>query len=284
MSEAAGNSRLGGWDYLLFIVVCVALYSVALVDGRPLSGHESVLPENAREMMSNHSWMIPTMGGKPWLERPPVPDWILVGIGELCGRCDQDWIVRIGPLLMAIVVVCLIGSMAARWYGRAVGVVSGLILATMWEFYTFATDPEGDMFLCAVVTAALAVFARLETSPDAESADGRVSFFGTRPWRVLAFFALLAMTNWAKGPIFGTLMVVVPVGGYLLANGSWRSIRRYLWSWGWLTFAVLALAWPLIVYLRYPGIMDLCAACLATVCTRVHSPSRGGITACRCCM
>ncbi|HZU38493.1 MAG TPA: glycosyltransferase family 39 protein, partial [Gemmataceae bacterium] len=257
MLETSRLSRLFGRDYVLLLVVCLALYGVALIDGRPLSGHESVLPQNAREMMVNHSWMIPTMGGKPWLERPPVPDWIMVGIGEIIGRCDQDWIVRIGPLLMACLVVFLVAGMAARWYGRAVGLVSGLILATMWEFYTFATDPEGDMFLCVVVTAAMAVFARLQTDTDAAEADGRISLFGPRPWRVWAFFALLAMTNWAKGPIFGTLMVGVPVSGYLLATGSWQAVRRYLWWWGVVIFAVLALAWPVIVYLRYPGIMDL---------------------------
>lgn len=257
MSETSKMGRLFARDFLLLGIFCLLLYGVALIDGRPLSGHESVMPENSREMMANHSWMIPTMGGKPWLERPPVPDWIMVAIGSVFGRCDRDWIVRIGPALMAFLVVCIVAGMAARCYGRTVGLTGGLILATMWEFYTFATDPEGDMFLCVAVTGALAVFARLQTGERGADDTESVSFFGGRPWRVLAFFVLLAMTNWAKGPLFGTLMVAVPVSGYLVATGSWRAIRRYVWCWGWLAFAVLALAWPVIVYVRYPGIIDL---------------------------
>src|SRR5206468_1855650 len=72
-------------------------------------------------------------------------------------------------------------------------------------------------------------------------------FVGTRPWSVLAFFVLLGMTNLAKGLVFGTVIVLAPVGIFLLWNFRWASITRYLWLWGWLAFAAVALPWPLLV-------------------------------------
>src|SRR5439155_8717911 len=113
-------------------------------------------------------------------------------------------------------------------------------LATMWEFCQYASDPEADIFLCAIVTVAVALFARLELMPDS-TADGEPArFFGSRSWLVLAFFAFLGMTNLAKGLIFGTLMVLVPITGFLLWNFELRRLRRYLWFWGGLLFLAVA--------------------------------------------
>jgi hypothetical protein len=65
------------------------------------------------------------------------------------------------------------------------------------------------------------------------------------------------MTNLAKGVVFGTAMTVVPIGGFLLINGRIGPILRYCWFWGWLTFAVIALAWPIAVYQRFPDALPL---------------------------
>src|SRR5581483_3882276 len=103
---------------------------------------------------------------------------------------------------------------------------------------------------------ALALFVYLQFRRP--SADGEsLGFFGGRPWPVLAFFVLFGMTNLAKGLIFGTLMVLVPVGGFLLLNADLPAIRRYVWLWGWLVFAAVAAAWPVAAYCRYPDITDL---------------------------
>jgi 4-amino-4-deoxy-L-arabinose transferase-like glycosyltransferase len=242
-------------DSVLLAGFCLVLFGLALVGGRVLTGHESVGPQLAREMLAHHDWLIPRCGGYPWLERPPLPQWITVALALPFGRCDRDWIVRLGPILMSTIIVLLVARMAAGWYGRGLGLLSGLVLATMSEFWIFSTDPEADMFLCAIVTGALAVFADLEfvRKPRTES----TRFLGGRPWLVLAFFVLWGMTNLAKGLVFGTLMVGVPVVGHLVLNGNLRSLGRYVWLWGWLAFAVVALAWPLAAYRQYPDIVDL---------------------------
>jgi 4-amino-4-deoxy-L-arabinose transferase-like glycosyltransferase len=150
--------------------------------------------------------------------------------------------------------------MAARWYGRAIGLLSGLVLATMWEFYTYASDAEADMFLCAIVTAAIAVFVWLEFREDAGRDEEPVGFLGRRPWPVLAFFILCGMTNLAKGLIFGTLMVLVPITCYLIWNFDLRAVRRYVWLWGWLAFAAVSFAWPALICRKYPDAIELWAS------------------------
>jgi 4-amino-4-deoxy-L-arabinose transferase-like glycosyltransferase len=250
-------NQLSVRDYVLLACFCIALFGCTLVCGGVLTGHESVLPENTREMLANHDWLVPRIGGEPWLERPPLPDWIMAGIDAVCGRSDSDRVVRIGPILMTTCVVLLASWMAGRWYGRATGLLSGLILATMWEIFYFASDPEADMFLCAIVTAALAFFARVELMADWKSAAEPVGMFARRSWPVLAFFVFLGLTNLAKGLIFGTLMVLVPVASFLLWNHDLARIRRYVSFWGLLIFLGISLAWPVAMYFSHPEIMEL---------------------------
>jgi 4-amino-4-deoxy-L-arabinose transferase-like glycosyltransferase len=206
-------------------------------------------------MQVHQDWLVPTVGGLPWLERPPLSHWVLVGVGTVFGGLDQDWIARIGPILVSPWIVCMVAWMGSVWFGRALGMLSGLILATMWEFYQYASNPEADIFLCAVVTGAMALFVRLEFAGTEDKE--RTSSLGRRSWTMLAFFIVLGMTNLVKGLIFGTLMAIVPLGIYLLVSWDWQTIRRYIWLWGWLAFALVWLSWPVAVYLRHPDVIEL---------------------------
>ena len=211
-------------------------------------------------MMVSHDWLTPTIGGRPWLERPPLPQWITVAFASVIGRCDAEWIVRLPAMCMAILVVLLVAWTADHLYGRNIGMLSGLILATMWEFFFYASNPEADIYLCAIVTGVMALFVKTQfPEPDAQSEGGLTSCSpslcasGSVPW----FFILLGMTNLAKGLIFGTLMVLVPVAAFLLLSKDWSRIRRYVSPAGWLAFAVVAGAWPLAIYLQHPDIIEL---------------------------
>jgi 4-amino-4-deoxy-L-arabinose transferase-like glycosyltransferase len=264
MSDAGSArtiERLRGRDYALLAGCSLLLYLLALAPGRVLSGHAAVLPQNSREMLADHDWLIPKVGGKPWLERPPLSDWVIVGVYAAFGTAENDRVARFAAVLAAVPIVLLVSWMASVFYGRKLAVIAGLIFATLQEFYVYAIDPEADIFLCLIVTGVLAIFVRLEflerkrdplSSAHAES----VHFLGWRSWWVFAFFVVLGMTNLAKGLIFGTLMAAVPIGGYLLWNFDWRAIRRYVWLWGGLVFLIVSLAWPAYVLYRFPEMID----------------------------
>jgi 4-amino-4-deoxy-L-arabinose transferase-like glycosyltransferase len=245
-------------DYLLLAGVCVLLFGYTLLDRRVLTMHEAVLPENSREMMIDHDWLVPKYGGRPWLERPPLPQWITVAVATAAGCCDREWVVRLPPAVIALGIVLLVAAMASWWYGRGIAMLAGLILATTCEFYLYASDTEPDMFLCAIVTGTVAQFAYLEFRR--RRAGESVHFLGGRPWPVLGFFLLLGATNLAKGLIFGTVMAGVPIAGFLLWNRNLRRLGRYVWLWGWLAAAAVALPWPLVIWRQYPEALTLWAS------------------------
>jgi 4-amino-4-deoxy-L-arabinose transferase-like glycosyltransferase len=250
----SARDRLGWPDYLLLALFYLVLCSFPLFNGRTFTTHETVHCQNVREMIADGDWIIPHYGGRPWMERPPLPFWITMGVVELVG--DRPASYRLASLLAGLPCVLLVGGMACRWFGRGIGLAAGLILATMQEFTHYSTGPEADIFLCLIVTAAIALFVHLEFDrrPAGDGEDSR--FLGRRPWPVLAFFAVLGLANLAKGLFFGDLFVILPIGSYLLANRDAQAIRRYVWLPGWLTFLAVAAAWPVAAYLRYPDVLD----------------------------
>jgi len=254
--RAASDSGLRVRDYLLLGIACLLLSGSGILANESFTGHEAVVPQSAREMMVHHDWLVPTIGGYPWLERPPLSHWLIIGAASICGQSEAEWVYRLPAALVALGIVWLAAGMAAGWYGRAVGLLTGLILATMWEFLQYTIDPEADIFLCFIVTAAVAAFVRAEFGKTVLQTPH--TFLGKRPLSVLVFFVLLGATHLAKGLVFGTIMVLVPVGSYLVLQGSsMRPLRRYVWLWGWLAFLVFWLAWPVAVYQRYPDVWEL---------------------------
>lgn len=243
-------------DFFLVGLYTTVLYGIVLFVGGPLTLHEGVLSQTTRAMLANHDWLVPRYGDAPWLERPPLPQWIACAICAVIGHCDQEWNIRIGPALAGVLTVLLTVWLGGRLSGRAVGIVSGLALATMYNFVRYSTLAEADILLAPIVAGVLCVFAYLEllrTPPEGESGH----FLGKRPWPVLAFFVLLGMTNLVKGLVFGTVIALAPVGVFLLWNFRWQSIARYCWLWGWLAFFAVALPWPILVAQRYPDAVEV---------------------------
>jgi hypothetical protein len=57
--------------------------------------------------------------------------------------------------------------------------------------------------------------------------------------------------------VFGTVIVLAPVGVFLLWNMQWRSILRYVWLPGVFVFLAVALPWPYFVYQSHPDVLEV---------------------------
>jgi 4-amino-4-deoxy-L-arabinose transferase-like glycosyltransferase len=244
MTAAITEDRLKRWDYVLLGLISLAFFSHTLFIGRVFTLHESILPQTSREMLADHDWMIPKNGGRPWLEKPPLPQWITVAVLRVTGCVESEWPYRLAPIFCGTGTILLAAWLASTYFGRRIGWLSGLILATCWDFLRYATYAEADIFLCLIVAAAVVAFARSAT------ASGRRCAF----W---LFFALLGLTNLAKGLLFGAAMALIPIFGWLIWNRDWHGLRRLLSLRGWLLTVLIAAIWPVCAYLRYPDALNL---------------------------
>ena len=284
MDAATDDRSLRPTDYLGLLLLCALLAAPALLDGRWLTTHEATHCLNVREMFESGNFLVPTYGGRPWLERPPVPHWFTGLFAELFADTSTTWAMRIGSIIVAAGAVLAVAWAVAGCFGREFGIASGAVLATFREFAAYAVGPETDIFVAAFVTLAGALFLRAEfggarftPSPPEAGGEGvkphnpatqppnhpttqppnHLSFFGPRPWPVLGVFVVLGLTNAMKGPLFGTAFLASAIAVYILAGRHWDSLRRYVWLWGWLAYGVAAGTIPLLMYLRHPEITDV---------------------------
>ena len=263
MDAATDDRRLRPTDYLWLLLLCAALAAPALLDGRWLTTHEATHCLNVREMFDSGNVLIPTYGGRPWLERPPVPHWFTGLFAELFADTSTTWAMRIGSIIVAAGAVLAVAWSVAGCLGRGFGIASGAVLATFREFAAYAVGPETDIFIASFVTLSGALFLRAEFFSEENehhlttSPPRRPTFFGPRPWPVLGVFVVLGLTNAMKGPLFGTAFLASAMGIYFLAGRHWAGLRRYVWFWGWLAYLVIGGVLPLLGYLSHPEIADV---------------------------
>ncbi|MGC4031184.1 MAG: glycosyltransferase family 39 protein [Tepidisphaeraceae bacterium] len=248
-------------DVGLLALLALLFYGPAIWGHRPLSVHEARLPQLAREMVwFDGDWLLPTSGGRPWLERPPLPHWATaVSMMFFGGSTNSLSAPRMPTALCGFLIGWLAAWMAARWFGRGVGLLAGLVTISSYEIYQYATLAEDDIYLGLIVTAAMALFVRARWPINAKDrplpGNPLVSFLSLRPWHVTLSFVLLGLTNLVKGPLVGAMPVFATVGILVLLDRDWKTLRRIGWLWGGVIFLALTLAWPVWAWKHYPDVV-----------------------------
>jgi 4-amino-4-deoxy-L-arabinose transferase-like glycosyltransferase len=231
-------------------IVGLALLTVGVGLGRAggrLTYHEAFVAESAREMIARCAVVIPTMGDQPWLEKPPLAIWLVALLGQLAGGVSET-IARVPSAVAATLVAIGISVLAARHFGAAVGLITGLVQVTTSWTVLRGRLAEADMLLASVVTWTLVAFDRVRAEIEADPVRWR-------GWRQ-AFWIALGLSTLLKGIGFGAVLVGVTVALVLVWDHDRRTLRRLVVEQGavreWILALLLALAWPSLVLCRYP--------------------------------
>jgi 4-amino-4-deoxy-L-arabinose transferase-like glycosyltransferase len=240
---------------LMHLACLMGLAALALLPGlggsARLTYHEAFVAQGAREILSSGEWMYPTIGGLPWLEKPPLPWWLAAGLGRLCGGVNEA-VARLPSALAAIALVLGVAMLAARHFGPTISLLSGAVQATTaWTVYR-GRLAESDVLLACLITWSLVAFdgvlsAAAEPNEKPDRAAPR--------WRLARwmFFALLGATALVKGIGFGVAIVLPIVAAMLLWQRDRVTLRRLCFPAGWFLACSMALAWPLLMIARHGG-------------------------------
>jgi 4-amino-4-deoxy-L-arabinose transferase-like glycosyltransferase len=222
----------------------IGLAALALLPGLGSSGrltyHEAFVAQGAREILDSGNWAYPTIGGLLWLEKPPLPWWLVAGLGVCAGGVDET-VARLPSALAAIGMVWGVAVLASRHYGSGIGLLAGAVQSTTAWTMIRGRLAEADVLLACLITWAIVAFDRVEAG---ETADR------WRPWR-WAFFTLLGGTSLVKGIGFGAVLIVAVVTAVLLWRRNGAALRRLCFPRGLALAAALALAWPLLMVARH---------------------------------
>jgi len=243
---AADARRLPWWAVGVILLYGGTLLGIGLGRSWVLTYHEVLLAEPAREMAAGGDWIVPRFAGRPCTHKPPLLHWAIAGAMVVTGS-DAEWVCRLPSVLAALATALLIAALAARWHGRRVGLVAGLVQLSAFYVLMQARLAETDMLLCLTVTAALAAFAVGCVDPSATGRGARAAVWG--------FYAAVGLSALTKS-LIGLGLIAGGCGAYILIQRDWRALRRLVSPVGWAILAALVLPWPIAAGLRYPGIVD----------------------------
>jgi 4-amino-4-deoxy-L-arabinose transferase-like glycosyltransferase len=244
-SEPALRARFPlGWRALAVLLLFGGSLLLGLAaSGKAFNYHEARYAQGAREMLENGSWLVPTIGKRPRLQKPPIVYWSMAASMAAFGS-ETEWPARLPSVVAALTVAILVADLGARQFGSRFGLVAGL--AQLSSVYVLVSGPlaDPDMLLAAVVTLGTWSFARFLLADR-----------GTRPRRfAVAFWVASALAFLVKGPIGPVLFVPAAVVFSVAARR--RDATRFFFDPLALgCFALFVVPWPLAAYLSYPGIL-----------------------------
>lgn len=221
-------------DFLLLAGFCAFLFFYGISQFGLIGADEPRYAQVAREMLQRGDWITPTLGGKPWLEKPPLYYWQAMLVYSVIGVSDAG--ARIPSGIDAVLLVVSLYFFFRR-FRRGTEVDAALITASCAGIIGYSRAASMDMGLASTFSIGMLAWWAWRES-------------GKRIY-LSAFYVLMALGMLAKGPVAPFLAGAVIVS-FAAAVGDWRVLAKTLWVPAILMFCVVALPWYIAVQMRNP--------------------------------
>jgi 4-amino-4-deoxy-L-arabinose transferase-like glycosyltransferase len=221
-------------DFLLLAGFCTFLFFYGIAQFGLIGADEPRYAQVAREMLQRGDWVTPTLGGRPWLEKPPLYYWQAM------------------LLFMAVGV-----SDAAARIPSAID-AAALVIAVYFFFQRFRRTVEVDASLIAASCAGIVGYARAASMDMGLASCFGIGMLAWWAWRengkrsyLAAFYLLMALGMLAKGPVAPFLAGAVIILFAAIVR-DWTIVTKSFWVPAVLLFCVVAVPWYIAVQLRNP--------------------------------
>ncbi|HKV93684.1 MAG TPA: glycosyltransferase family 39 protein [Candidatus Angelobacter sp.] len=218
----------------LVLGVCYFFFFFGLGAFGLVGADEPRYAQIAREMLARHDWIVPTLNGTPWLEKPVFLYWKMIAAYRLLGV--SDWAARLPAAFHA----------------------TALVVGVFFFMRRFRFASELDTAMITASSAGMIAFGRGASTDILISTHFSLAMLSWWTWRetgkklwLLAFYALLGFGALAKGPVAPALAVLV-VGAYAALRRDGKIFFRTLSVPGFALFFVIALPWYLAVQHKVP--------------------------------
>ncbi|HEY1657188.1 MAG TPA: glycosyltransferase family 39 protein [Candidatus Sulfotelmatobacter sp.] len=221
-------------DVLLLAGFCAFLFFYGLNHFGLIGADEPRYAQVAHEMLERHDWITPTLGGQPWLEKPPLYYWQAAIAYSIFGV--SDWAARLPSAIDATLLVLAIYFFLRR-FRSGFELDGALIAASCAGIIGYSRAASTDMPLCATFGIGMIAWCAWRES-------GKRSYLA-------AFYVFIALATLAKGPVAPLLAALIIVL-YATTAREPRSIRETVWWPGILVFLAVALPWYAAVQSHNP--------------------------------
>ncbi len=236
--EAGSGIR---WLFVLaaFLAAVIFVYPMTL-DVPLLDPDEGLFAAVSQEMVERDEWIVPTILGEPFLDKPIFYFWAQILSLRLFGFHEAA--VRLPGLMFGLLGAVTTAIVAWRMFGRTIGLVAGLFYGTMILPVALAQAAAHDVALIPLMNLALLLFWESDFARSRRTAEGYAVAIGM----------LLGLTVLTKGFV-GIALVGVAYGCYLVVLRR-LSVAACVRGAAALAIAAgIASLWYIAVEVRQPG-------------------------------
>jgi len=254
----------------VLIAFCLILFFFNLNRWDLWSPDEPRYAQVTREMVNGGDWILMHNNGSVYSDKPPLFFW-LVAFSSSLWQGFTSFSVRFPSALFGMLTVLVTFLLGRSVYSSRTGFLSGLILATSFEFAFLSTRANIDTTLTFFTTAALFCFLKgceqvqekakhenevevkgKEKDKDKDKVEGEVKVEeeDNRNNRyIYGFYISMALATLAKGPVGFILPLLVSLI-YILIRKDWNGFKRMRLLPGMVLFLALVCSWYLPAVLK----------------------------------
>ena len=188
--------------------------------------------EIARVMFLKGQWLVPTVNGDLYTDKPIFYFWLVLVGAKLFGGVNE-FTVRLPAALGGVGLVVATYLIGRDLIDSRVGFLSAVILGTTMRALWEARWAHVDTVFCALFALALYFGAR-------------TFFCKARPSEILLVYLFVALATLTKG-LIGVVLPGLILGGFILVRRDWSLIARLKLYWGALIFFIVAGPWFYVV-------------------------------------
>jgi 4-amino-4-deoxy-L-arabinose transferase-like glycosyltransferase len=226
-------------QFALLLGLCFVIYFVNLGQWDLWSPDEPRYAEVSREMVNGGDWILMHRNGELYTDKPPLFFWFN-GISSFLWQGVTPFSVRFPSALFGTLTVLLTFFIGKRLYSSRTGFLSGLILATSFQFVYLSTRGNIDTTLTFFTTASILCFIQWYQS----NQEGEISLKGMKGLSFYGYYVGMALATLAKGPV-GFILPLLVTLLFLLVQKDWKGIKAMRLLPGILLFLAIVLSWYL---------------------------------------
>ena len=222
---------------LIGLAFVAALLFVPWLGARDLwNPNEPLYGQAVSEMAARGDWLVPTVNGSVFDEKPILYFWLALAASSVLGGVSEAAL-RIPSVAAGLIAVLLLYLLVEPYAGSRRARLAGLVLASTFIVFWSARQAQMDLLLTACVLAAV-FFA------------GRVIDHRSNPsvgWSCVG--AAVGAGFLAKGPV-GLVCPALVVVTYAIATRRVGALHLRTMPWAAVTFLLVAAPWYLMLWLR----------------------------------
>lgn len=188
--------------------------------------------EIVRVMFAKGEWIVPTVNGDLYTDKPILYFWLALICSKLVGAVNE-WTVRLPAALGAVGVVFTTYAFGRNFFSPRIGFIAAVVLATstrvIWEGRWAHVDMLFTFFFALSMYFAARAVLRRGTAKE-----------------LLLSYALMALATLTKG-LIGVVLPALILLTFVTVRRDWRLLLEARLPWGVLIFLVIAAPWFILV-------------------------------------